>query len=673
MPIADVCVPVHQTVYYSYKNWPRDFGEEKVLRGSKCPSYIYNMKEVSTYLPKTKAIMGIRHPVLWFQSFWNMLVSNDPSMQLLSPYNKTAPCLSRKGCLHGCPNGQLFCVGRAEFHVSFAELGKTALTQEERALLAPDRFYGGEALVSLDVQNPIFIYEQTQLKENDVWDEMAQFLRLPEIQHDKLHLSRGGVSLSGKQKAIIGDVEKSRINICDAEYDDLRKIIMPVAHNVSVWFSEHFIPVARDVSREDVTVAGVDKFFKLVQDYTNDPCGRLVRKDDGNYELKPEYQTAKDADKAVATSNKDNGNSVKGYDESSPKGKKYDDGVMSGSSIKDFEHQDGVVITTKIHGHFQWPHLKQSLCLLKYAYNARVNYDILVFSTIAVDESEIQEMRELVAPAKFSVVVDNPGLGEFITSLDEESQQKLYHKCNVSTLEEFEWDTKCHDERVDQSVKMSYLWQAEFRSLHIWQQPALKPYRYMVWVDADAFATKRWEQDPVAFFIQNELALMFANFPAGASRGLGFQERFEKAFNRKVCKVTMHEGHLVKEGGTCHQGVRIKLVHGFFHITDLNLMRSDPAMKWFRAMIGKDHFSRSYDDQLAVTMAGVMLAPNRSVDMEYYGMFPDMWHNGYYMGKMHSPETTRFSGNWAYTKWLEINGQERFPEVIDKCPIKVAQ
>jgi hypothetical protein len=96
MPIADVCVPVHQAVYYAYKNWPNSHGQEKILRGTKCPAYIYSMKEISKYLPKSKTIIGIRHPVLWFQSFWNMLAGNDKRYGKVSPYNKTQPRAPRE-------------------------------------------------------------------------------------------------------------------------------------------------------------------------------------------------------------------------------------------------------------------------------------------------------------------------------------------------------------------------------------------------------------------------------------------------------------------------------------------------------------------------------------------------------------------------------------------------
>lgn len=81
-PEQDICTPAAQTVYYSYINWAKTYGngahnytEEKPLKGSKCPYYIEG-PDLDTYgkkLPKTNLIVGFRHPVLWFQSFINMV------------------------------------------------------------------------------------------------------------------------------------------------------------------------------------------------------------------------------------------------------------------------------------------------------------------------------------------------------------------------------------------------------------------------------------------------------------------------------------------------------------------------------------------------------------------------------------------------------------------------
>ena len=82
-PNRDVCTPIDQVVYYCYNKFVRQYGRDKTtggkkpLRGSKCPHYVEHsngyLREISTRLPKTKLIVGIRHPVLWFQSFTNMV------------------------------------------------------------------------------------------------------------------------------------------------------------------------------------------------------------------------------------------------------------------------------------------------------------------------------------------------------------------------------------------------------------------------------------------------------------------------------------------------------------------------------------------------------------------------------------------------------------------------
>ena len=78
----DVCVPMKQTVWKTYVEWPEMFGSgrfeysaEKPLKGSKCPQWIRGnyLTEIGRSIPKTPLIVGIRHPVLFFQSFSNQV------------------------------------------------------------------------------------------------------------------------------------------------------------------------------------------------------------------------------------------------------------------------------------------------------------------------------------------------------------------------------------------------------------------------------------------------------------------------------------------------------------------------------------------------------------------------------------------------------------------------
>ena len=286
MPIADVCTPVHQTVYYSHINWPREFIykknllypeiSSKILRGTKCPRNIGWLDDYSTYLPKTVIIVGIRNPIMFFQSFWNMLADfNTRNTRAKSPYDAMDYCgESDSNCNYECPAGTLVCLHKTRFHLPLARIGRTALTDTERELLAPDDKDGGQKLTNHNITNPIFLYEMNQMKEDYMWDELANVLKVAKIPHDRHE--------GNHEKR---EPSNHRIDICDSEYDDFRARIMPHAYNMSIWICEYLVPVAKDRSRNDLIIADPDRFCDLVRTYAYDPCNRLVRYSNGTYGL----------------------------------------------------------------------------------------------------------------------------------------------------------------------------------------------------------------------------------------------------------------------------------------------------------------------------------------------------------------------------------------------------
>lgn len=292
----DICTPVHQTVYYSYINWPKKYasggysnGTEKILRGTKCPQYISGgwLREWSTHLPRTKVIVGIRHPILWFQSFWNMQLrsgrlrfARNSTTGEMDPFMITKPCYGHH-CRYGCPTHQLFCTNRARFHLSLAALGKTSLSSEERQLLAPNDPDGGMNVKNNNITNPIFLYEQEDLNEEYVWETLAKYLDVEYIPHDKYRGSR-----DEKAKTVFTD-------FCQDKYDSFRAMMMPNAYELSVWLQEYFLPVAMDDDRPDVIVPNATRMTELVDRYKYDPCGKLTRLKNGTYIImeKPENKS----------------------------------------------------------------------------------------------------------------------------------------------------------------------------------------------------------------------------------------------------------------------------------------------------------------------------------------------------------------------------------------------
>jgi hypothetical protein len=280
MPIEDICTPVHQTVWYAYKNWPTIYqtqgqGEEKLWRGTKCPAFIQGdwLISWSEHLPRTKLIVGVRHPVLWFQSFWNMQVANHlTKFAGDDPYKIMKPCpnANGRGCRNGCPSRQLLCMHRGRFHLALASLGKTALSQEERKWLAASDPDGGDHVPNHAIRNPIFVYEQTMLGEEYLWADMATYLGVDFLRHDKR------VNSHGKNRAL-------EIDFCNDTYDAFRAEMMPIAYEVASWLQMYLLPLARNDSRTDVVVANPDEFERLVEKYKEDPCGKLHRHTNGTF------------------------------------------------------------------------------------------------------------------------------------------------------------------------------------------------------------------------------------------------------------------------------------------------------------------------------------------------------------------------------------------------------
>ena len=159
MSIGDWCTPLENQIYHTNIAFPQrhDPNNTKPLRGIKCPRGLENIGEMhkwSKVLPKTKIIVGIRHPVLWFQSFYNMQTANGKHR---NPYTFAYPrCNGGPKCRNSCRKPDLFCVERSRFHIALARLGKTPLTEESELQYLPDLFRHKNRT---KVQNTIFLYE----------------------------------------------------------------------------------------------------------------------------------------------------------------------------------------------------------------------------------------------------------------------------------------------------------------------------------------------------------------------------------------------------------------------------------------------------------------------------------------------------------------------------------
>jgi len=413
--------------------------------------------------------------------------------------------------------------------------------------------------------------------------------------------------------------------------------------------------------------------------------------------------------------------------------------------VQDFDTTDtttrrkkDTVIVTKIQGPAYLQSLRQMLCLLHYAYNQRTRHDIVVFTSEPIrlldddddtivegkdttetnnnksskktsdgfninrNKREIQKLQSLFAEEgiTFRIVVDNPGLHNMVRSLSPKRRRRLLQRCgHLTNVDELSWYTTCTEEQRSSATnlkeRLAYNWQAEFRALHLWNHIAIQQYDYMMWIDADAFCTKRWTSDPVAVLKRYNLTLLFDHFPQGAARGYEFPSLTHQVFNKTICDVELSsdDGTLSAKEGKClgKKGTRIHQVHGFFHVTKLEFFRSPKVTEWNSAMIGYDEptggkgggdedkgddddddddpgyyrFSRLFDDQIGLTIPAAVLAGGSSRDMKSMGVKLRIMHNYVLDG---------FMADWRgyFVPWWKRNANTSFPEACDRCIVDIS-
>lgn len=249
---ANQHVPLFRDMY-------QKFAGGDYVRGIKCPSNLENSLALTNYakwLPKTDMIVGIRHPVKWFESFYNHRIQNN--YEMLHPNNLTGGCGKKSSGV---------CTNRANFHVNLAMLHLTKLKEEERNLLPAF----GQRWINRKYNwtGRVFLYDVDQL--NDKNETTAYRFRkdLQRFLYLRKELPPMVWFKPGRKK--LDDVEQNRVDalkvdICHKKYAPVRKVLMKSARNVSKWVSDYFI------GAQDVFVSSPDNLRTILKTWNRDPC-----------------------------------------------------------------------------------------------------------------------------------------------------------------------------------------------------------------------------------------------------------------------------------------------------------------------------------------------------------------------------------------------------------------
>jgi hypothetical protein len=138
------------------------------------------------------------------------------------------------------------------------------------------------------------------------------------------------------------------------------------------------------------------------------------------------------------------------------------------SDIQDFERQEGVAIVSKLQGSPKdINQLIQALCLLKVAYNERMKYDHVIFSSIPISSKQQGRLTEIVHPAKMSFHNDTKPLAEALEDMTPSQKIHLAERCGVPSYQNITWQTFCEEkcagggEACYPKCQLQYLWQGE--------------------------------------------------------------------------------------------------------------------------------------------------------------------------------------------------------------------
>lgn len=230
----------------------------RTLRGFKCPTsivHIDGLDKMKDYKNDTKLIVGIRHPVRWFESYYNFRVSGFLRGKFREKPPHPSSLIGRANAYVGLNTD----MGR--FELSLMQLGKTELDTSDLLALAERRRR------VIQSPFPVLIYALEQLEDGSDQEEAFRkdLQRYLQVRNPFQKIPRSNAA--GDKQALYNNTIYEPMDICEEQYANVRKELVTNGKATANWILNHF------VKHPDVMIGGNDDVFrKLVQGFTTDPC-----------------------------------------------------------------------------------------------------------------------------------------------------------------------------------------------------------------------------------------------------------------------------------------------------------------------------------------------------------------------------------------------------------------
>jgi hypothetical protein len=231
-----------------------------LMMGIKCPrdlEIVFSRENYRRYFPKTKFIIGLRHPVLWFESFYNHRIQNEfpmpPPGRLIGSCKKSHKSV---------------CTDRANFakHLSQIEPSRQVFLYDVSQL------YDDNDNIKHD-NNGVKAVESSTTKDGLVRgdqfrQDLEDFLQLQIPLKGKIaHVRPGRKAMSAEHQQ---ELNSKKITICDPEHEDVRRRLQQHATESATWIESVFL------ANPNVKVSSLSFFLQILSTWHHDPC----KKDD---------------------------------------------------------------------------------------------------------------------------------------------------------------------------------------------------------------------------------------------------------------------------------------------------------------------------------------------------------------------------------------------------------
>ena len=227
-----------------------------MLAGVKCPQAISSptgLQHLVEYAPELKLIVGLRHPVRLFESYYNYRIT---SMHDKGIQNFEAPPIES---LIGAENSwKDVSTDTSRFELGLQQLGKVRLSKHQMKTLK------SKHRVVAPVPFRVFLYTMEQIADHD----KERSTKLGEDMQFFLGLSEPIVFTHENKNHFVGARKHPEtIDICEPRYDDLRSVLLSQGNATQGWIKENFL------KSPDVFVGGSEHHFnELLSTWARDPC-----------------------------------------------------------------------------------------------------------------------------------------------------------------------------------------------------------------------------------------------------------------------------------------------------------------------------------------------------------------------------------------------------------------